>query len=329
MNRPLATVLYLLYLVAFVGVVLELACRLGLLPNNAYTIHANLDRRKGETNVVVLGDSFSLETPVSASTLLRQHLGERGVATLNLAGGGYGPRNYLYQLRTYGLDYSPRIILLNYYVGNDLSDTMYDRQARVPLKRWASEWLRRSYFLGFVLDTRGLRIELARLREAEQKLKQATVATKPFNPLLFELAKAHPDYITINLLMESEAAMQAWAVNQGILRTIEALGKQHKARVLLTIFPATTQVNQSHLEFYRSMGFVVDQRTLTENKPQDLLNSLCKAEQWDCLDLLPAFRREGRDHTLYLVNDDHWDADGNALAYREMVAEIDRRGLLQ
>src|SRR3989442_7266174 len=139
MKRLLNTVLYLVYVSVFVAVSLEIICRLGLLPNNRYALNANLNQRKGKVNVLVLGDSFSVETPVSASTLLRRHLASRDVATLNLAGGGMGPKNYLSRLRFYGLRYNPQLILVNYYVGNDLTDTLYRDKAVSPVKQWASE----------------------------------------------------------------------------------------------------------------------------------------------------------------------------------------------
>src|SRR5262245_14833492 len=103
LKRLLNTILYIGYVSVFVAVSLEIICRLGLLPNNRYAMNSNLNQRKGKVNIVVLGDSFSLETPVSASTLLRRHLAGSDVATLNLAQGGMGPKNYLSQLRSYGL----------------------------------------------------------------------------------------------------------------------------------------------------------------------------------------------------------------------------------
>lgn len=329
MRRLLHAVLYLLYLSVFVGASLEIICRLGLVPNTRYAIHAELSQRKGAVNVLVLGDSFSVETPESASTLLRQYLAGRGVATLNLAGGGFGPRDYLYRLQSYGLHYSPRLILVNYYVGNDLTDTMFRDQAAGFLKQLASERLRESYFLGLLLDTRGLTIRLRRLRLAQKQLAKAPQLAGTQNPLLLAAARRYPNYITKNLLMEGEDAQRAWETNKAVLRRIFALGKRHNARILLTIFPSTTQVNESHFEFYRRLGFTLDKRSLTESKPQDLLNDLCRVEGWDCLDLLPVFRSEGRNSTLYLANDDHWDAEGNTLAFRTMAAEIDRRGLLK
>jgi predicted DCC family thiol-disulfide oxidoreductase YuxK len=164
---------------------------------------------------------------------------------------------------------------------------------------------------------------------AKEQLARTSQAGQVLNPLLLETAQVHPDYLMQNLLVEDRDAQQAWAKNQVILRRIYALAKQHKARILLTIFPSTIQVNDSHFEFYRRLGFRLDERTLRESKPQDLLNKLCQDEGWDCLDLLPVFRREGQNRGLYLLDDDHWDPDGNALAFREMASVIDRRGWLQ
>ena len=108
-----SAIAYSIYVTAVAVIALEGICRLGLLPNPRYRTHAELDKRKGSFNVVVVGDSFSVETPISAATLLRQHLQGRGIATLNLAGGGFSPRVYLSQLRAYAFHYNPRLILVN------------------------------------------------------------------------------------------------------------------------------------------------------------------------------------------------------------------------
>src|SRR5216684_3683102 len=128
--------LYVLYLFVFVFIAFEVICRIGLLANNRYSINADLNRRKGSVNVLVLGDSSSVETPISATTLLKDYFARQGVSTLNLAGGGFGPREYVSRLESYGIHYSPRVILLDYYVGNDITDTLYRELTAGPLKRF-------------------------------------------------------------------------------------------------------------------------------------------------------------------------------------------------
>ncbi len=98
-------------------------CRTGLVPNRRQALAAER-AVAGRPSVTVLGDSFSIETGNPATTRLRRHLSHLGLATVNLAAPGMGPTDYLAQPEDSGPTPASRLVIVNYYVGNDLTDTL-------------------------------------------------------------------------------------------------------------------------------------------------------------------------------------------------------------
>lgn len=76
-------------------------------------------------DVVVLGDSFVACTGVEATDASTHYLEELSkLSTYNMGVGGVGPYEYVELLRKYGLGFKPRVVILNFYEGNDLRDAV-------------------------------------------------------------------------------------------------------------------------------------------------------------------------------------------------------------
>ncbi|MFZ5675476.1 MAG: hypothetical protein ACOZAM_21170 [Pseudomonadota bacterium] len=76
-------------------------------------------------DIVVLGDSFVACTGVEAADASTQYLEELSkLSTYNMGVAGVGPYEYVELLRKYGLDFKPRVVILNFYEGNDLRDAV-------------------------------------------------------------------------------------------------------------------------------------------------------------------------------------------------------------
>jgi hypothetical protein len=96
--------------------------RVGIVENPRF------DRRQlqGKVNhhtykLLVIGDSFFLPKSL-LGTLLSRDLGSYDVAVLNAATSGTGPFEYLEEMKTVGTEFKPDVVLLSYYVGNDLTN---------------------------------------------------------------------------------------------------------------------------------------------------------------------------------------------------------------
>jgi hypothetical protein len=322
---------YALGVLAFVTVGLELACRWGLVPNAASTLRKRAQAPATHGRLLLMGDSFSVEAPGDPGALtlgnqLQQRFSARGTQVVNLSVQGYGPADELDALRLFAADnpgYRPDVVALDYFVGNDLSDTLFRLRgglSRVGLLRYrGGEWLQRSWLLRVVMDwfhQRQLDADARRIRRTQMGLLLAAplpAVHQALNPYLVDLAHVLPDFLLVNLLMEGRGAELAWQENQRILRQIRDYATDHGARLVINILPQTLQVNDSHYSFFKELGFRVDPRMLETNEPQTRMLAFCAGEKIICNDLLPDFRGHGGE-ALYLPGDDHWLTAGHTLA---------------
>jgi hypothetical protein len=137
------------------------------------------------------------------------------------------------------------------------------------------------------------------------------------NPFMFEVRQQHPDFLLQNLLLNSPESAEAWDANERSLSEIATMTRQLGAELIVHVFPADVQVQDSHYEFYQALGIATDRRFLTTDGPQDRLARFCTTAALRCYDLLPALRRaNGRE--LYLDQDTHLNADGNRVAFEQI-----------
>ena len=67
------------------------------------------------------------------SAHLSEALGAHDVAVLNAAFGGAGPYEYREQLLSIGVDFEPDVVLLSYYIGNDLTNVQNHRRFQAEI----------------------------------------------------------------------------------------------------------------------------------------------------------------------------------------------------
>jgi lysophospholipase L1-like esterase len=113
----------------------------------------------------------------------------------------------------------------------------------------------------------------------------------------------------------------AWDDVQRQLRRIVALARRNGARPLLVFAPAAQQVTPAAWRYLESLGFVWDERTLTDTTFADRLRGLTRNEDVPFVDLAPVLRRR-RDDGLYFPMDGHWTPAGNAVVAEELAGAL-------
>jgi hypothetical protein len=325
-KRIKGAVLYAAFLLLLVGGLMEVFSRTGIIRNDMQRFRSELRKLNYSPDVVIAGDSFSIELPSALTALLRQEFSRHGLSTLNLAVAGTGPTNYLSQLKLFGTHGAPRLILVNYYAGNDIIDT-HLRVLKTPRFRKAvRSAAQSSYFATFLLD---LRLDLlANRRLGNIDVLKADHATG-INPFLYDTARRYPEYIRINHTL-NDGGMNAWEVNEKTLLEINRMSESRGAKVIFSIFPSTLQVSDQHVGFYRRVGFDVPEGLAsTTAKPQQLFMNFCAREGLNCIDLLPAFRqRVKQEGPFYLEKDDHWSEAGNRVAFDVISRHLKNANLI-
>ena len=298
---------------------MEAALRAGLVETEPYRERQRMFAQlTGRPVVVVLGDSFSLEANRSLGERLREHFASRGLDMVNLARLGEGPSFHLDRLRQFGGGVQPRLVMVNYFAGNDLTDTAYELTGRGRARQLVKQAMARSFLVHAAVTN----VQAVRLRRRVAVISASKDFGQPgveriTNPFLFEVGREHPDFLLDNLLMESPRARQAWGANMAYLLEMRRLAEGWGAGFVVNIFPADVQVQPTHLPFYRALGIETRPRFLETAVPQAAMRRFCGAHGLRCVDLLPALRN-ARARELYLEQDTHWNAEGNRLAFEEV-----------
>jgi hypothetical protein len=317
-------------LILFAIGALELFCRRGWVPNRA-AAHARTARQAASPHVLVLGDSFAFEypdEPDSYGRKLAAWLAGQGASVVNLSNGGLGPFEYLESFE--GLmqlvpEYRPRLVIVNYYAGNDVTDTLFRLRGRASRVYPPDGLFSRSYLARFLADVFERRHIRSRRAQIRSDMRASGLPEDQWNAVLFDVCHRHPAFFDDNLVLPPE---EAWREIERLLGAIIERAKGIGARVLVNVFPSTLQVGSSHAAQFRALGCRVDDRAFESEEPQRRLRAFCERSGVVCNDLLPAFRAE-RDHERYQPNDEHWNAEGHALAFARVTSAIGGAGLLK
>lgn len=284
----------------FVLLSVEVFFRLGLPMTSRYKNENQYSKDRDKFRVVMLGDSFSEDYDGKEAEYYRN----RGLGFLNLAQFGTGPVDYLNRFKYIGVNYHPNVVILNYFVGNDLTDTMSRKDSplvkrvlrqsawnKISMGNLLSHfflpesfyelWFKKFFFLG--MDQ--LRADLAKEETISKK--------KAVNPYLVKATKWRPGLMKLDLMVEGAKAQNAWKTNRECILKVAKLAKEANAHLLINIFPATAQVNRSHYAFLQELGFEMSDEFLKTSIPQNLILHTCREHQLDCLDVLPNFRALG------------------------------------
>ena len=335
---------------------IELLLRWNIIPNESYLQNQVLgDSKQNGPFLFIIGDSFM--APMKGGDLvdyLYAALAPHGVRIRNTAMSGSGPVQYFHKLRREGPRHRPDVVLLSYYVGNDLFDVGCAGNLRERLlaagstpgwKRfYVAQYLRerlrarfpgrvifQSVVPGFLLIAEPVlrplhtqEVDYDRMRQAgipEEHIESARAGN--VNPWVVSLGAVNPDYFRDALLMRSECAQRAWEDTKLILGEILDEAAELGAPVLPVIFPHTLQVDTAHYALYRAWKINVDQAMLASNRPQQLLREYFRGRSLEPLDLLEAFRADGQ--TLYWEQDEHLNIRGQQLSARLIAEEVLRR----
>lgn len=284
----------------------------------------------GETRVLVLGDSFTFAEQVNQNETFVQRLEDQLTAegggtyrVLNAGSNGWATANELVYLAKEGVRFQPDLVVLAFYVGNDVSDNY----RRLDIKRVAEEadlelrgadafdgprrLLRRSRLYTF-LET-GVFAKLPWFASAEGGSSDASFRRSP---------------------RTLDEAQEAWAITEGLLDRTRDVAESRGARFMVMMIPSADVVAQGGRAKEPDADDLEDGITGEAEPgfedPHGTLAEIVERHALTTLDLYDAFRQQaarGRQRLYYRQNA-HWTAAGHAIAARELHDFIARQGLL-
>lgn len=319
---------------------MEFALRKEIIIKNRFTTdRVNSDKiiplkrvNKDTFRILILGDSFAQSIGHDYISLLRKDLPEyidRNSEIINMAFGGMGPYEYLQQLKFRGQYFFPDLVLVNYYVGNDLTDVEYKMKVYESrsflgkkLKGFKKLLKEKSYLYNYLfslyctfylrrnqlkhcLDENGIykRTQETRINDAFSLNKELInsrlcsignnyiikARERKIDPHIVRLAVVDPLYLKRNLLIEGKDELAAWLEVKETLLEIKSICKKINSDMLIVITPHCLQVGAENYNFLQGLKFSIDEKMLSGNRPQRLLIDFCNANDIAYIDLLPVF----------------------------------------
>jgi hypothetical protein len=285
----------------------------GRLPDNNQLIHYRTDEHGfrnqpglGHAQLVFIGDSYTEAAQVAESdTFVQRVAGASGLSAVNLGRGAYGPQQEFIVLRRYGLAYQPRVVIWQFFEGNDLSDAHifahWQQQGGQSPKSLRSRLLENSLLTQLLSMTQLPQsiTPVARLRYPNQT-EQALAPRYHYQP-------EQPELMALGM--------------EETLKAVEAgfrLCQDQGIRLVLVVIPSMVRVMEPWLAFDDAAQRERYLPGNTVNAQHDFSNRLQQwCQQLGCpyLDALPALRSQAaRDNRrIYIPNDEHLDVMGHQI----------------
>jgi hypothetical protein len=280
--------------------------------------------RPDRPSALIIGDSFLVPNWPFKRVLgkdLPAYLDRHGVNAVLSAEAGTGPRRYCSEALKLLPKVRPKLVIVFYFVGNDLTDTMSDFQLKPPHLRSCVCNINESIkdkFDWAMMKRCGVDVGLVELAERGQR----DADNQPLNPHLICAALRYPQLYRANLTLKGQEARAAWQINKALLRLIQDEARHFGAELHLVVIPAALQVAPIYAKFLRRMNFKIDDELTRSREVQRQLKALCEREKIGYLDLLPACLASPKRRRLYFDYDDHFRQEGHDLAYKQVLEQI-------
>lgn len=309
--------------------------------------HEYEDERGGGLRIVAIGDSFTwgvvphrYSWPVRLQTMLRKTLNRQDVEVISLGVPGAGPMFYLRMWELAGRRLQPDLVVLGFFIGNDLTDNIGIRPEEARYG-WLVEHslavrsirnLARVLTSGMqndeeeILRTKGRRATPGRLG---YELPGVAESFDPSQRAMKEKTFMRIEWNRMAVCLESNRPMVRRLVRRvrPILEELDRSVKGAGAELVVFLIPDEFQVNDELSARLLEMNDTATTE-FSRNFPQKKLVTSCLEAGIYHIDPLQRFRSRNKTQNLYLPRNTHWNEAGNRLAAQMMVDYLQVSDLL-
>lgn len=272
-----------------------------------------VENRKEEFRILGIGDSFAFGVvpyEYAYLTILEDLLSEKigPVEVLNMGIPGTGPKDYLSLLVSEGLVFRPDLVLVSFFIGNDLIES-----AREGSKRGLYSYSYVASLIRYVLSVRP---------KYQGVVHQTTGEYRDDRPSM-----SHFDYVQMArrrsyIYIESLNRLPK-LVEDALYYLSEAKRScdRYGISMLVVLIPDELQLRPG-LQRAVKNAYKKEQLRGAEldiTRPIQLLSAGLQKEGIDYIDLYEPFLNASEEQRLYIPYDSHWNIAGNRLA-AELIA---------
>jgi len=302
------------------------------------------ERGSSDVRVVAMGDSFTWGAGVSYDevfvTLLEQRLRQlqSNSEVVNLGVPAWGPHEELHLLKTYGIRFRPDLVMLNFFIGNDIQNKRGDTLDLPKILVVAGQ----SYYVdsngNWAHDTIGpsrwflyhnlnylIRVGPGRV---QQLAKRSDVVGSRVDvpPVVSRSNYLRGIYESSDIYLRESSPYfeQHWTRTKSTLLAMRDFLRENKIPLLIVLIPAPIQLDPVlQSEYLASVGAEAKQYDF--QKPSRLLRLWCEENEVPVVDLLPAFEAAGDPNEHYFQNDIHWNEAGHKVAADAIAPVLESR----
>ena len=300
---------------------------LGELETNRFGFNAreySLQRTPGKFRVLVIGDSFNWSggRDGNYTALLEKKFNSTpGMPEVEVINAGY-PMTHtgeqLVMLKKFGLLYSPDLVVLGFFAGNDfidadpyrkrivVNDTLMDIDRRHEIRLLGYPFVLKSRLLTFVEQ------KYTVFRES-LKSKTESKAEGGFSGDTFlSIEASRMNFCNTKLFRAGVYRANIEYIFESILEMSTLLRKKN-IPLIVAIYPDEFQVNEEMArDVFNKFKLSVEDYDI--DLMQKVLKGFLEQQEIPYIDMLARFRMAGKTETLYIPRNTHWNQAGNQLA---------------
>jgi len=275
-----------------------------------------IKKTDGTLRILVLGDSFTVGANVAQDdiyvevleTLLTKN-NKSPVEVINTGVGGWQPFQYAQYYEHYGWKFSPDIILVGFFVGNDT----YDKMTNVQQLRTAilgRRISRKAALERFI----SLKVFMYNHSNIARLILNKRAITRSRRLIRKHCADFSDSYLNIqhnrmpNHLKRTNTQEKLAQNSIEQIKRIKKLAERDSIPLVIVLIPDENQIN---INLQQALLTNKKRKKFDFEMPQSMLKDMFADIAIPVIDLLPSFLEDSR--CLYM-NDTHWTAKGHALA---------------
>lgn len=310
-------------------------------------------KEHGSFRIVLLGDSFAdqleMQTPQLYHEILERKLNSttvRSIEVINLGVAGFGTAQEYLTLKCYGLEYDPDLVILAFFVGNDL----FDNSITLHRQYLVSD-LWRPFFQ--LVDGKLQRIDPAQPSSPITGIawrllpRSSAVVSRGKERLLQGLTRVKAKALrerspnAVSAAIDAPYALyqdpyppvweSAWAVTKALIVEMATGLNRSKISFLVVVIPNEFEFRPDLWQEILNKNPQMRALQFDLKKPERILSEFFHQNGIRYLLLRPALEERTKRTSEILHfrrrGDNHWNAEGHALAASEILERLVRDGL--